>query len=186
MFVGGGLCWTLLSVEVGGEHDQSLGCGEIINEFTLFSFLISLSGEVIRLIPGAMMDNFDGHASRGMPHFHFRQLPEGGKRRNPQHRGLPRFAHRATYTRLKSEANRVPPCEYSRTPDDETEVIPIECVVRDIYLSVALFNFLFDSGRLPETDGVRGRIVYQLESNQLVISVVPSYCHDCAAAAFHY
>jgi hypothetical protein len=110
------------------------------------------------------MDNFDGHASRGMPHFHFRQLTEAA---NDEILSIEayldsRIVQRTLVSKVKRIASLL--ANTAEPPDDETEVIPIECVVRDISLSVALFNFLIDTGRLPETDGVRGRIVYELES----------------------
>jgi hypothetical protein len=69
-------------------------------------------------------------------------------------------------------------------PEDDKEVAEIDCVIREPRVSVALFDYLIESGRLPETDGAKGRIVYGLTSNKLVVNIVPSACHDYAAGSF--
>jgi len=68
-------------------------------------------------------------------------------------------------------------------PYDDTTSCHIDCTVHQPLLSVSLFDFLIERNQLPEFEGGK-RIKYQLASNQLVVHVVPSFCHHSAAGSF--
>ena len=68
-------------------------------------------------------------------------------------------------------------------PSDDSNVTNIDCFVSVPLVSEKLFDFLIDNDRLPESyEG--GRIVYELDDYRILVGVVPSACHDYAAASF--
>ena len=68
-------------------------------------------------------------------------------------------------------------------PSDDSYVTNIDCFVSVPLVSEKLFDFLIDNDRLPESyEG--GRIVYELDDYRILVGVVPSACHDYAAASF--
>jgi hypothetical protein len=73
----------------------------------------------------------------------------------------------------------------AQTPaaEDDAYNRNIDCVVSEPLVSVSLFEFMIDTNRLPEF-GCGKRIIYQLVSNHLKIDIMPSLCHDNAAASF--
>src|SRR5579859_3602856 len=92
---------------------------------------ITLETRVVR-----HMDNFDGHASRGMPHFHFHRLTEAVNEETLSIEAYldSRIVQRTLISKVKRIASLL--ANTAEPPDDETKVIPIECVVREISLSV--------------------------------------------------
>jgi hypothetical protein len=70
----------------------------------------------------------------------------------------------------------------STTPETEDNTLQIDCVIHQPLVSVPLFDFLTETNRLPEFSSGK-RIIYQLDANKLIVEIIPSLCHDTAAAA---
>lgn len=88
-----------------------------------------------------------------------------------------RRAQRSLVTQVTAIAERL-----SSTPEDDDNTVHFDSVVHDPRLSVPLFDFLTETHRLPEFSGGK-RIIYQLDANELAVEIMPSFCHDTAAAA---
>jgi hypothetical protein len=68
-------------------------------------------------------------------------------------------------------------------PDDDTQDNNFDCVVAQPLISESLFDFLVNSDRLPEYQG-NSRIKYELDAGRLIVSIMPSVCHNYTANSF--
>lgn len=68
-------------------------------------------------------------------------------------------------------------------PNDDSQDININCVVRQSIISESLFDFLLEDDRLPDYQG-NSRIGYELEAYNIVVGIMPSACHDYCASSF--
>ena len=118
----------------------------------------------------------------GMPQFHSHQLTE-----ELTQVPLTKDDYLASRTIQRSISTRITAIVYqllkTAEPLDDTKDTDIDCIVAKPLVSESLFDYLMESDRLPDSEGNK-RIVYELVANRLVVSIMPSACHDYTAASF--
>jgi hypothetical protein len=119
---------------------------------------------------------------KGMPQFWSHQLTEGLTEAPLSQEDY--LQSRAVQKSIISQIDTIVRALTTTTePDDDTQENNIDCIVAQPLISESLFDFLVNSNRLPEYQG-NSRIKYELAAYRLIVSIIPSACHDYTANSF--